>query len=89
MIQVLGFRYDARNVGKMAVHGVSPRLLDETLEAHYVTPRNRRGRRGLYIFIGTDYEGNCIAAPIQPTDEPGIWRPVTAWYCKPWEWSRL
>ena len=32
---------------------------------------------------------NRIAAPILPTDDPYVWRPVTAWYCKPAEAAAL
>jgi hypothetical protein len=26
-----------------------------------------------------------VAAPIVETDEPGVWRPISAWPCKPSE----
>lgn len=77
------------NEDKMAVHGITPRQLDQALASPFVVKRNRRGRRAPYFILGVDGDGNCLAAPIEPTGIEDQWRPVTAWYCKPYEWSRL
>jgi hypothetical protein len=51
--------------------------------------RNRRSGSADYLFIGRDRSGRCIASPIIETDEPGVWRPISAWRCKPAEERRL
>ncbi len=51
--------------------------------------RNRSQRRASYLVVGRDFQGQCIAIPIEPTHDPRVWRPVTAWPCKPHEWSWL
>jgi hypothetical protein len=83
------FAYDEENEAKMAAHGIATGRLDQALNNRYVIRRNRAQRRAPFMFIGRDIDGDCIAAPIEETAAPGIWRPVTAWHCKPWEWSRL
>jgi len=73
----------------MAVHGIKPHRLEEALERPYTVTRNRKDRRALLLFIGSDADGLCIAAPIGPTDRAGTYRPVTAWPCKRSEWAKL
>lgn len=83
------FAFDDENEEEMAAHGISPLHAVEVLDAAYQIKKNRRGRRAPYMLIGRDRQGQCIAIPIEPTSERRLWRPVTAWFCKPHEWGWL
>jgi hypothetical protein len=39
--------------------------------------------------IGHDNGGACIAVPVEPTHDPSVWRPITAWPCKQSERAKL
>ena len=80
---------DEENEAKFAEHGLSERQVLQILENYFITLRNRKERRGLYLVIGRDNGGRCIAAPIEPTREADVWRPITAWPCKNHEQDRL
>lgn len=54
----------------------------QVLEHPFVIVRNRKERRALYLLVGRDSSGTCIAIPIEPTYDPVVWRPITAWRCK-------
>jgi hypothetical protein len=84
------FEWDMDNTAHCAMHGVWPQdLEDALLIGEYVVVRNRRSGSADYLFIGRDRSGRCIASPIIETDEPGVWRPISAWRCKPAEERRL
>ena len=79
------FMFDDANEAKFAAHGITVPQVDAILDHRFATQRNRKGRRGLYLVVGRDGSGVCIATPVEPTHVPGLWRPITAWYCKPSE----
>jgi uncharacterized DUF497 family protein len=89
MPTVVGFLFDDHNEEKCAAHGLHPRQLEQVLDGEITLVPNRRGRRGVYLLIGRDHGGTCIAVPIEPTRESGIWRPITAWPCKDHERTLL
>jgi uncharacterized DUF497 family protein len=89
MIQIYAFLFDEENQEKLAAHGIRPRQVDQLLDDEFLVVSNRRGRRATYLVIGRDWGGNCIAVPVEPTHDPMVWRPVTAWRCKPSEEARL
>lgn len=76
------FLFDDENEEKIGIHGLSIRQVSQVLDNSFVITRNRKRRRGVYLIIGTDNGGNCIAIPIEATHRPGEWRPITAWPCK-------
>lgn len=81
-----GFIFDELNEEKFAEHGVTARQVAFVLyESEFALRRNRNQRSGLYLAIGWDQSGLCIAIPLRRTAEPNVWRPVTAWLCKEWE----
>ena len=86
---IQAFVLDDVNEGKFAVHAVTAEQVLQVLENRHVILRNRGERRATHIVIGMDDEGSCIAVPVEPTYDPGLWRPITAWYCKRSEWVRL
>jgi hypothetical protein len=82
------FEWDDRNINHIWQHSLDPDTVDEVLDAGYVVVNNRRGRSAPYLLIGVTYSGQCVAVPIVPGRRPGAWRPLSAWYCKPAEWTR-
>lgn len=84
---ILDLAFDAENLDEMAAHGVTARQALQVLENGPRVGRNRKARRATHILIGTDDGGACIAIPIEPTRDPDVWRPITAWYCKKHEWG--
>ena len=87
--RIEAFLIDDENEEKFAAHGLSARHVTEILENIHVVLRNRRGRRGLYLVVGRDNGGACVAVPVARTHEPSLWRPITAWPCKPRERTLL
>jgi hypothetical protein len=87
--EIHDFLIDDANEEKFAVHGLSARRVLQVLEDEHVVLRNRKERRGLYLVIGRDRGGACIAVPIEPTHDPTLWRPITAWPCKDHERAKL
>ena len=83
------FYFDDENEDEIAAHGISPEQLYEILEAPHRIKKNRGQRRATHLMVGRDRQGQCIASPVEPTHEPRMWRPVTAWFCKPHEWGWL
>ena len=83
------FLFDDKNLEKFALHGLSWEQVDQILDRQYAIARNRKNRRGIYLLIGKDDGGHCLAVPIGPTYEVNVWRPITAWPCKKSEWAKL
>jgi hypothetical protein len=76
------FLIDDLNETKISLHVLSVRQIIQVLENKHVIIPNRKHRRGLYLVIGRDNGGNCIAIPIERTHDSRLWRPITAWFCK-------
>lgn len=74
---------------KIEERGISPDQLYAVLEGFRTVIRNRKHRTAPYVPLGRDDQGRCLAIPIVPTDDRYVWRPVTAWYCKPGEEAKL
>jgi uncharacterized DUF497 family protein len=89
MPQIRAFLFDAENETKFAAHGIRPEQVDQILDEAFIVARNRKQRRAAYLVIGRDWGGACIAVPTEPTNDPTVWRPVTAWPCKAAEAARL
>jgi len=87
--RIEAFLIDDENEEKIASHGLSVRQVLQLLDNGHVVLRNRKRRRGLYLIIGSDSGGACIAVPVEPTHETAVWRPITAWSCKPHERTLL
>ena len=84
------FVFDDDNEEKFEQHGITARQVAFVVYGfEYQVRRNRNARSGLYLLIGRDSSGTCIAVPVASTDDPLTWRPVTAWYCKPSEAAQL
>lgn len=86
---VADFAFDDDNIDKLWAHGVRPSDVLDVLESEYVIVPNRRNRQASHLLIGRDRAGRCLAIPIEPTYDDVVWRPVTAWLCKPRERSLM
>lgn len=87
--RIEAFLIDDENEEKIVSHGLSVRQVLQLLDNVHVVLRNRKRRRGLYLIIGSDSGGACIAVPVEPTHEAAVWRPITAWPCKTYERTLL
>lgn len=75
--------FDGDNGAKLERHRLSrDQVLEAIADAAGVIVRNRAGRRATPLIIGRDRSGRCLAIPVEPTDDPTVWGPVTAWDCK-------
>ncbi len=63
-------------------HLISPEQVQSLITGHYIIRRNRSERAATHLLTGTDYFGNCLTVAIVRTDDPGVWRVITAWECK-------
>ena len=88
-VAVDAFVIDDENEAKAWSHGLTPEQVTAALSYPRRVRRNRTARRASHLLIGRDHRGQCIAVPIEPTTDPIVWRPVTAWPCKPSEWALL
>jgi hypothetical protein len=88
-ITVLDFEVDEGNEWKFWAHGLTREVVAQVLRNNWRTIRNRKHRAAQYLLIGRDNAGRCITIPIAQTHNPVVWRPVTAWPCKPSEAARL
>lgn len=79
----------SERAAKIWRHGVAIRQLDEVLANRHVITRNRSGRVAPHVVIGRDDQGRCLAIPVVPTDDPYVWRAITAWNCKSSEVAEL
>ena len=87
--RIYEFLFDEKNTAKFAARGIGGDEVDSILDGPFVTKPNRKNRRGLYLVIGRDYSGRCLAVPVESTHDPTMWRPITAWRCKGNEESLL
>jgi hypothetical protein len=82
-IQIAELLSSRRAEDQMWQHGVYLDQLREAIWAgRYVVTPNRRDRAASHLLIGRDQQGRCLVAPIVGTDDPVVWRVITAWYCK-------
>jgi hypothetical protein len=88
-IDIVAFDITDRAEFKMLARGITDDHLYEVIERDYVIVPNRPNQPAPYVLIGRDAQGRCLAIPIAPTDDRIIWRPITAWECKPHEATLL
>lgn len=88
-IRILDFVITPEISAHMWEHRVDAEHLYSVISGNYIVRPNRAHRAAPYLVIGEDDEGRCLAIPVVPTDDPNIWRPVTAWRCKASEAAKL
>lgn len=86
---VEAFAFDDLNEEKINAHHLNITQVDEILTHKHIIIPNRKSRTGLFLILGRDDGGSCIAAPIEQTPDDGVWRPITAWQCKRGELTLL
>ena len=79
---VVDFLIDDENEDKFAAHRISVEQVPQVLHGRHTIVQSRASRRAFYVMVGLDYGGRCVAIPIEPIDDPTVWRPVTTWPCK-------
>lgn len=85
-IQIAELLSSRRAEDKMWQHGIEPEQLREVVwSGRYIVTPDRRDRAASHLLIGRDDQGRCLVAPIVGTDDPAVWRVITAWSCKPSE----
>ncbi len=85
-VEIVNFKITDQALDHASWHGIGIGIgIDQifaVLDREWVVTPNRGGRAASHILYGTDNQGQCIAMPIARTEVPGVWRPITAWYCK-------
>jgi uncharacterized DUF497 family protein len=84
-LRIEAFLIDDENEGKFASHGLSVAQVLQVLDDVHLVIKNRKRRRGLYLIAGRDSGGRRISVPVERTRRAAVWRPITAWPCKPYE----
>ena len=80
--RIEAFLIDDENEEKITSHNLSVWQVMQVLDNVHIVLRNRKRRHGLYLVIGMDNGGACVAVPVEPTYQATVWRPITAWPCK-------
>lgn len=83
-VLITSWQWDEGNLGELARHGLSRRIVLEVAHEHPKFRRNRRGRAATHQMIGPDYAmcmwTICIAAV---SSHVGLWRAITGWSADP------
>ncbi len=82
---ILGFETTPEIDAHLWRHRVDIDHLKALIAGHYIVRRNRKQRTAPYLLFGEDDQARCLVVPIVPTDDPDVWRPITAWECKGYE----
>jgi hypothetical protein len=81
-VEIADFRITDQALAHASWHGIGLDQMLSVLDRFWVVTPNRKERAASHILYGTDFHGQCLAIPIARTDDPLVWRPITAWYCK-------
>lgn len=72
--------WDEGNLGELARHGVTSRIVESVAEEAPLFRRNKRGRAASHQMIGPDPGGRVWTICIGPIPgAPGQWRAITGW----------
>ena len=88
-VTIRRFSISDRAEEKFWSHGLTRRHVEEVLMNRFAVTINRKDRAAGHLAIGRDNNGRCLTIPVVPTDDPVVWRPITAWYCKRGEEAKL
>lgn len=86
---IADFMFDPDNEDKIGRHGLTTSQVLQVLDSEHVVAPNRKGRRANYLIIGRDHGGAAITIPVEATNDPFVWRPITAWPSKEHEEAKL
>jgi hypothetical protein len=88
-IEIANLLIDENVEEKFWRHGLTPIQVRSVLDNWWIVTHNRKDRAASHVLIGRDDQGQCLAIPVVRTDDPVVWRPITAWRCKPREAALL
>jgi uncharacterized DUF497 family protein len=74
---VHALEWDA-NAEHLARHGIRDFEVDQMLSNRHLLAPNRRNAPRRFL-LGTSNSGRALVVVIEPTNDPGTWRPITAW----------
>jgi uncharacterized DUF497 family protein len=72
------FEWDDRNVEHLARHAVSVADIEQLTGNSNIIVRNFRTGVDRFYLIGHTNGRRCLTVSIEATDDPGVWRPITA-----------
>jgi hypothetical protein len=78
-VDVFALAFDDRNLAKLAMHGLAMRDALEVLDEDPRLMLNLSPDGAPYVLIGPTAAGRMVTLPIDPTPEPGVWRPRTGY----------
>jgi hypothetical protein len=59
--------------------GWPPEEVWQLLANRHITRRNPKGPVSRMQLIGRTHAGRVLTVLLDPTEDPGVWRPVTGW----------
>ena len=78
-VDVFALAFDDRNLAKLESHGLTIRDALDVLDENPRLMKNRSPGGAPYVLIGPTALGRMVTLPIDPTAEPGVWRPRTGY----------
>lgn len=88
MPEIYFLEFDDENSEHLARHGVTRREVRQLLANQHVSVRNPR-RADRRRLIGRTDGGRVLTVVMEPTQDPGTWRPVAGWDAEPPELKLL
>jgi uncharacterized DUF497 family protein len=82
--EIYYLEWDDDNEEHLAGHGISAAEVRQMLGNRHLTMSNDRAE-GRITLIGQTNGGKVLAIALDPTDDPGTWRPVTGLPASPAE----
>ena len=84
-IKIYFLEFDDDNVEHIHAHGVFPEEIEQVTGNRYATARNRRAPASRIMMFGFTDGGRALSVVLEATQDPAVWRPVTAWDATPEE----
>ncbi len=88
-IEIDAIEVDDYNESEMNRHGVSVREVLQVVNGDFEVLRNAKAHDAPYLMVGKTLAGRWLTIPIVPTDQPGVWRPATAFPARQADRTRL
>lgn len=77
-MEVFFLEWDDENEEHLGEHGLTPELVRQVLSNRHMTMENPRKEERV-LLIGETHGGTILTVSLEPTRDPGTWRPVTGW----------
>lgn len=79
MAEVYWLEWDDENEAHLATHGVTASEARQVLSNRHITYPNPDHGEGRIFLVGETNGGRTLVVSLDPTPDPGTWRPVTGW----------